>query len=84
MASEGEAVVNQLFARIVGTSVSQPDINEFTTDVGGLIESLCAPTGPPDNLTCGAVNQRTGVNRTVEVIKAACGAALGSGATLVQ
>jgi hypothetical protein len=89
--ANGEAVVNQLFAKVVGASVSQPDTNEFRTDVGGLIESLCnpalpnpLPAGATLNRACGVVNPQTGVNRTVEVIKAACGAALGSGATLVQ
>jgi len=77
--ANGTAVVNRLFANVVGTAVSQPSSPEFTTDVGGLVMSLCNST-----LTCGTVNQQTGVNRTVEVIKAACGAALGSGATLVQ
>jgi mono/diheme cytochrome c family protein len=89
--ANGTAVVNQLFTKVVGTSVSQPDTNEFRTDVGGLIESLCNPNLPNPlppgaslNRACGVVNPQTGVNRTVEVIKAACGAALGSGATLVQ
>lgn len=88
--SNGEAVVDQLHAKIVGIADSQPSNAEFRDDVSPLIESLCnpdLPAGAPEeskNLACGTVNTRTGVNRTVEVIKAACGAALGSGATLVQ
>jgi hypothetical protein len=89
--ANGEAVVNQLRDKVIGTVVSQPDANEFRADVGGLIESLCnpslpnpVPAGQTTNRACGTVNPQTNVNRTVEVIKAACGAALGSGATLVQ
>lgn len=89
--ANGEAVVNQLFTKMVGSSTSQPTTGEFRSDVGGLVESLCNPSLPlvvtppaTRNRACGTVNLETGVNRTVEVIKAACGAALGSGATLVQ
>ncbi|MFC4311224.1 LamG domain-containing protein [Steroidobacter flavus] len=88
--TNGQNVVNQLFTKIVGSADSQPNNTEFVSDVRPLIESLCdsdLPLNVPadqKNLACGTVNQRTGVNRTVEVIKAACGAALGSAATLVQ
>lgn len=90
--ANGLAVVNRLFTKMIGTPTSQPTTGEFQTDVGGLIESLCNPALPADplpagatkNRACGVANPETGVNRTVEVIKAACGAALGSGATLVQ
>lgn len=89
--ANGQAAVDQLHAKVIGSTDSQPSNAEFRTDVTPLIESLCnedlpdpLPAGANKNLACGQVNTRTGVNRTVEVIKAACGAALGSGATLVQ
>lgn len=88
----GQAVIDQLHANVVGNVPSQPDNIEFATDMGDLLESLCNPNLPADplppdqskNRACSTVNPTTNVNRTVEVIKAACGAALGSAVTLVQ
>ncbi|GFE81500.1 hypothetical protein GCM10011487_35000 [Steroidobacter agaridevorans] len=89
--ANGQAVINRLHAKMIGTAISQPTSPEFSTDMGDLVESLCNPSLPAvvvapqtKNLACGTVNQRTNVNRTVEVIKAACGAALGNAAGLVQ
>jgi len=88
--ANGQAVIDQLRDKMIRNTISQPDAAEFATDMGDLIESLCNPTHPLDdrypnkNLACATVNPRTGVNRTLEVIKAACGAALGNAATLIQ
>lgn len=87
--SNGQAVIDQLYTKTVGTATSQPASSEFATDMGDLLESLCNPALPSDpalprNRACGVVNPSTNVNRTVEVIKAACGAALGNAATLIQ
>jgi hypothetical protein len=71
--ANGQALVDTLREKTIGTATSQPDINDFDFAVGGLVGTLCTSGG-----ACG-----TG-NRTTDVIKAACGAALGSAATLVQ
>ncbi|HWK52704.1 MAG TPA: hypothetical protein VNR40_22580, partial [Steroidobacter sp.] len=63
----------------------QPNLTEFRTDMGDLMESLCNPSLPTVVVPPATRNRACGtVNRTVEVIKAACGAALGNAATLVQ
>lgn len=89
--ANGLAVIDKLHANMIGSAISQPDLTEFRTDMGDLIESLCNPNLPAvvippatRNRACGTINPQTNVNRTVEVIKAACGAALGNAATLVQ
>lgn len=89
--TNGQAVIDQLHSKMVGSAVSQPNLTEFRADMGDLMESLCNPSLPTvvippatRNRACGTVNPQTNVNRTVEVIKAACGAALGNAATLVQ
>ncbi|WP_161965788.1 LamG domain-containing protein [Steroidobacter cummioxidans] len=89
--ANGQAVIDQLHSKMIGASISQPNLTEFRTDMGDLMESLCNPNLPTvviapatRNRACGTVNPQTNVNRTVEVIKAACGAALGNAATLVQ
>lgn len=64
------AIVDPLVNKMVGTVGTQPDA-ETRTELEGLITTLCPGT------TC------TGT-RVRNVTKAACGAALGSAATLVQ
>lgn len=70
----GTALVNTLRDKTIGTAATQPQAADFDFAVGGLVRNLCAS----GTTTCG-----TG-NRTTDVIKAACGASLGSAATLVQ
>lgn len=70
----GQALVDKLREKAIGTANTQPDANDFEFAVGGLVGTLCT-TGPT---ACGTLN------RTTDVIKAACGAALGSAATLIQ
>jgi hypothetical protein len=71
--ANGQKLLDILYLKMVGTAASQlgNDSNGFDTDVGGLMGTLCS------NQTC------TG-QRTADVVKAACGAVLGSAATLVQ
>ncbi len=83
--ANGAAVIARLHEKAVGTADTQPTAGDFATDMGDLIESLCNPAlptplppGAQPNRACGTFN------RTAEVVKAACGAALGSAATLVQ
>jgi hypothetical protein len=71
----GTAVVNALHGKGVGAVRTQPDAAAIETDVGNLIKTLCAPG--LGGATCGG-------DRTEDVIKAACGATLGSAATVVQ
>jgi hypothetical protein len=71
----GQLVVDTLRNKMVGTANTQPDAADFDADMGDLIEALCNP---------GAGGKACTGSRTAEVIKAACGAALGSAATLVQ
>jgi hypothetical protein len=71
--ANGQALVDTLHEKMIGTADTQPDANDFDFAVGGLVGTLCT-TGTG----CGSGN------RTTDVIKAACGAALGSAATLVQ
>lgn len=69
--ANGQAVLDTLYYRMVGTASSQLTDAQFDADVGGLIGTLCTSTA------CSG-------QRTADVVKAACGAALGSAATLVQ
>lgn len=80
--ANGEALLQTLRDKMIGTSETQPDGNQppgyvpggdFDYAVGGLVRTLCN-----SGTACG-----TGT-RTTDVIKAACGASLGSAATLVQ
>ncbi|WP_217705302.1 LamG domain-containing protein [Peristeroidobacter soli] len=71
--ANGQAVLDTLYYKTVGTATSQlnNDANGFDSDIGGLMGTLCS------SQTC------TG-QRTADVVKAACGAALGSATTLVE
>lgn len=71
--ANGTALVETLRDRMIGTADSQPSDQDLKDTVGGLIGKLCT-----SGAACGSNN------RTTDVIKAACGAALGSAATLVQ
>lgn len=70
--ADGTALLNALRGKTIGSATTQPQQAEFDAAVGGLVTTLCTASA------CG-----TG-DRTTEVITAACGAALGSAATLVQ
>lgn len=76
--ANGQLVIDTLRTKVVGTAQTQPDAAEFNEDIGDLIETLCNP-----NMSDLGGAACTGA-RTADVIKAACGAALGSAATLVQ
>jgi hypothetical protein len=73
--TNGQAVIDTLRTKMVGTANTQPTSVEFDGDMGELIRTLCNP---------GAGGAACTAGRTTDVIKAACGAALGSAATLVQ
>lgn len=69
--ANGNALLGILHYKMVGTAASQVDANGFDADVGNLMGTLCN-------------NQACSGQRTADVVKAACGAALGSAATLVE
>jgi mono/diheme cytochrome c family protein len=71
----GQRVLDVLYSKMIGSADTQPSKADFDEDMGDLIETLCNPTA--GGATC--TN-----DRTAEVIKAACGAALGNAATLIQ
>ncbi len=75
LVANGDALINVLHTKVVGNAQSQVSQAELQTSVGGLIKRLCVPALGGE--TCGGA-------RTAEVVKAACGATLGSAATLVQ
>jgi hypothetical protein len=75
LVANGAAVVSVLHDKMVGDVQTQPDVAGLTADVGNLIKTLCTPE---------LGGQACGSDRTRVVIKAACGATLGSAATLVQ
>jgi len=71
-AAKKSQVIDPLYARIVGTSISsQPDATSTKTEVGNLIDSLASCSG-------------TKCADTQGVVKAACASMLGSAAMLVQ
>lgn len=69
--ANGEALIARLHEKAIGSGTAQPTDAEFNDAVGGLVMTLCSSSACSDT-------------RTADVIKAACGAALGSAATLVQ
>jgi hypothetical protein len=71
----GTALINVLHQKVVGAGDTQVTVADLQDSVGGLLKRLCVPA--LDGKTCGGA-------RTREVVKAACGATLGSAATLVQ
>lgn len=75
LVGNGTTLINVLHNKMVGTATSQPDAAELQADVGKLVKQLCVTDLGGE--ACGGA-------RTVEVVKAACGATLGSAATLVQ
>lgn len=66
------ALIDPLVSRVIGNASSQPSDAEVRTELDALVTSLCAG---------GACSSGA---RTPTVVKAVCGAAVGSAATLVQ
>lgn len=73
--AERNLFINALFNKMIGTADSQPQVGTVQAELNDLIDRLCDPGS--GGATCGAP-------RTLDVLKAACGATLGSAATLVQ
>jgi hypothetical protein len=69
--AERDAFINVLFDKMIGGMDSQPTFAVVSGELNSLITKLCTASA------CG--NQRT-----ITVLKAACGATLGNAATLVQ
>ncbi|WP_198683170.1 LamG domain-containing protein [Peristeroidobacter agariperforans] len=69
--ANGQAVLDTLYYKMIGTAASQLSDTDFMADVGGLMGTLCS-------------DQACSGQRTADVVKAACGAALGNAATLVE
>jgi hypothetical protein len=69
--ADRDAIINPLIARVVGAAQSQPADPDVRTELNALITNLCTTTA------CGGT-------RTADVVKAVCGAAVGSAATLVK
>jgi hypothetical protein len=68
---ERDAFINVLFNKMIGTPATQPTSAEISGELNSLITKLCTASA------CGG-------QRTINVLKAACGATLGNAATLVQ
>lgn len=66
-----EPFVDALYDKAVGNVTTQPAEADFKGRLNGLMSTLCT-------------SQACGGQRTIDVLKAACGATLGSAATLVQ
>ena len=66
-----DPIINNLFAKAVGTVNNQPDGTAIRTRLDELITTLCT-------------SEACGPGRTIKVVKAACGATLGSAVTMVQ
>lgn len=75
LVANGNTLIGVLHSKIVGTADTQLSLPEMQDAMGNLVKRLCVPQLGGE--TCGAP-------RTAEVVKAACGATLGSAATLVQ
>ena len=69
--ADRDAIINPLINRVVGAAQSQPADPDVRTELNALITNLCTTTA------CGGT-------RTADVVKAVCGAAVGSAATLVK
>jgi hypothetical protein len=69
--TDRDAIINPLVEKAIGTVASQPAQSQVHTELNSLITKLCTAEA------CGGA-------RTVEVAKAACGAAIGNAATLIQ
>jgi hypothetical protein len=76
--ANGTTLLNTLREKMFGTAATQPQAADVEATIGNLVTTLCTADASIGRAACG-----TG-NRTTDVIKAACGAALGSAATLVQ
>lgn len=76
--ANGNALLTTLHEKMIGTADSQPEQLDIQDTVGDLVVNLCTANPAVERVACGTDN------RTTDVIKAACGAALGSAATLVQ
>jgi hypothetical protein len=72
VSDNGQALLDILALKAIGTGDAQPSDAEFNADMGDLLKVSCPLSAP-----CSG-------SRTVDVIKAACAASLGSAATLVQ
>jgi hypothetical protein len=76
-------LVNTLVNKAVGTGLaSQPDLAEIRNEIAGLPTHDTARPGLINRLVGGPTGSSSSGGRTV--MKAACGAVLGSGSTLVQ
>jgi len=69
--ADRDAVIEPLIDRVVGNVANQPDPAAVRTELGMLMGQLC------NSSACGGA-------RTAAVVKAVCGAALGSAAMLIQ
>lgn len=69
--AERNAFIDVLFSKGIGTAGTQPSDVDVKAELNNLIGTLCTASA------CGG-------QRTIDVLKAACGATLGSAATLVQ
>lgn len=69
--AERDAFVDVLFNKGIGVAGTQPNALDAKAELSDLIGDLCTASA------CGG-------QRTIDVLKAACGATLGSAATLVQ
>ena len=67
-----DLIINPLVTKAIGTATSQPDTTAVHDELNSLIGTLCTASA------CGSGN------RTLDVAKAACGAALGNAAILVK
>jgi hypothetical protein len=71
--SQRSALITPLIARAIGTAATQPAV-EVDTELDSLISDLCPVAGSP----C------SDASRTPTVVKAVCGAAIGSATMLVR
>jgi len=69
--ADRDAIVDPLIERVFGDVASQPESSAVRNELDSLITSLC------NTAACGG-------SRTVDVVKAVCGAAVGSAALLVK
>lgn len=70
--ADRDAIINPLFAKMIGTVDTQPDESDVHDKLDSLIVELCGASA------C------TAGKRTFDVATAACGAVLGSATTIVQ
>lgn len=69
--ADRDAIINPLVDKAIGDVASQPTKAQVRTELNALIDKLCTAK------SCGG-------QRTLDVSKAVCGAALANGATLIQ